>query len=44
VLGVDYDDVYLRQARFAAEVSGFRHRVPQPVGVRRGPAGERSTS
>ena len=33
VLGIDFDDDYLAQARFAAEVAGLRHRVPQAVGL-----------
>ena len=35
VLGIDFDEDYLAQARFAAQVSGLRHRVPQALGLRR---------
>ena len=34
VLGIDTDERYLAQARFAAEVCGARHRVPADVGLR----------
>ena len=38
VLGIDFDEDYLRQARFAAEVAGADVGVPTALGLRRGRA------